>query len=86
MSNINPIDDIAVRPRELKKYAGFGKSKAYKLIQEGKWPRPHKLGVGPTAPVIWFLSEIREALRNLEAEAPIQAPNSENAGIKSAIN
>ena len=86
MNNISPAEDIAVRPRELKRYAGIGKTKVYNLIQEGKWPKPHKLGEGPTAPVYWRLSEIREALRNLEVRTPSETPICGSAKNKSAIN
>ncbi|MCB1717368.1 MAG: AlpA family phage regulatory protein [Candidatus Competibacteraceae bacterium] len=78
MSSISPADDIAVRVRDLPKYAGFSKTKAYKLMAEGKWPRPHKLGEAPTSPVIWYLSEVREAVRRLEAGIPWETPNSDN--------
>lgn len=79
MSNISPADDIAVRVRDLPKYAGFGKTKVYKLINEGRWPRPHKLGAAPTSPVIWYLSEVREAMRKLEAGELWEEPNSATA-------
>ena len=66
--------DIPVRPKQLKVYAGLGKTKVYALVKEGRWPKPHKLGEAHNAPVFWWHSEIKEALRRLETDEPYGEP------------
>lgn len=71
------MPDIVIRPNQIKQYTGYCRSTIYRLIAEGRWPKPHKLGKGRTSAVYWWLSEIKDALRKLEHGQPSREPEAE---------
>jgi prophage regulatory protein len=49
-----------LRRREVESVIGLSRSQLYAMIQRGEFPKPIKLGTGPTGAVGWLQSEIDE--------------------------
>jgi len=58
---------LVVRPNQLKEVVGFGRVTAWRLEQEGKFPKRRK--ITPGGSIGYLYSEIEEYLNNCEQVA-----------------
>jgi prophage regulatory protein len=52
-----------LRRRDVEAAIGLGRSQLYAMIQRGEFPKPIKLGNGPTGAVGWLKSEVEGWLK-----------------------
>jgi prophage regulatory protein len=52
-----------LRRRDVEAVIGLRRSQLYAMIQRGEFPKPVKLGTGPTGAVGWVKSEVEEWVR-----------------------
>ncbi len=53
------LDPIFMRIDEVSKLVSLPKSSIYKLMSNGEFPRPIKIGVGARASSLWSYAELR---------------------------
>ena len=52
--------DRLIRRPEVEALTSLSCSSIYRLMDRGDFPRPRKLGAGPTGAVAWRLSDVKE--------------------------
>ena len=64
------IPDRLVRRPEVEAITGLSCSTIYRLMDRGGFPRPRKIGTGPTGAVAWRLRDIERWIENLAVADP----------------
>ena len=62
--------DRLIRRPELQRMTGLSCSSIYRLMTRGDFPRPRRIGSGPTGAVAWRLRDVRQWMEELPVADP----------------
>ncbi len=65
------VPERLLRRREVQALTGLSSATIYRMMSDNAFPRPRKIGAGPTGAVAWRLSDVLSWI----ADLPIAAPN-----------
>ena len=62
--------DRLIRRRDVEALTGLSCSSIYRFMDRGDFPRPRKIGSGPTGAVAWRLRDIEQWMESLAVADP----------------
>ena len=69
------VQERLLRRRDVQALTGLSSATIYRRMNDNAFPRPRKIGAGPTGAVAWRLSDVLSWISDL----PIAAPKSASA-------
>ena len=77
------VQERLLRRRDVQALTGLSSATIYRRMNDNAFPRPRKIGAGPTGAVAWRLSDVLSWISDLPIAAPkARAPRREEKRTK----